>query len=153
MLSHKKKIMFIEFSINCYILFPSWWYMNVYMMWSCVLRHSFLSSDNSEDVSFIMLNSLSSCVSQNAPPCPTLFVANLGPTCTEQELIQIFSRLKQLIICYVFLVWNFKTLNVILCCMLLLLDAQDSWNWRCKIHTGLLWHLLIFRYSVIENCF
>ncbi|KAJ7952829.1 putative RNA binding protein [Quillaja saponaria] len=30
-------------------------------------------------------------VPQNVP-CPTLFVANLGPTCTEQELIQIFSR-------------------------------------------------------------
>ncbi|GAV91732.1 RRM_1 domain-containing protein [Cephalotus follicularis] len=28
----------------------------------------------------------------SAPPCPTLFVANLGPTCTEQELIQVFSR-------------------------------------------------------------
>ena len=27
------------------------------------------------------------------PPCPTLFVANLGPSCTEQELVQIFSRL------------------------------------------------------------
>ncbi|XP_018824461.1 U1 small nuclear ribonucleoprotein A isoform X1 [Juglans regia] len=29
---------------------------------------------------------------QNATSCPTLFVANLGPTCTEQELIQVFSR-------------------------------------------------------------
>lgn len=29
---------------------------------------------------------------QHASPCPTLFVANLGPTCTEQELIQVFSR-------------------------------------------------------------
>ncbi|KAK6924024.1 RNA recognition motif domain [Dillenia turbinata] len=28
----------------------------------------------------------------SAPPCPTLFVANLGPTCSEQELIQVFSR-------------------------------------------------------------
>ncbi|KAJ4714829.1 putative RNA binding protein [Melia azedarach] len=28
----------------------------------------------------------------SAPPCATLFVANLGPTCTEQELIQVFSR-------------------------------------------------------------
>uniref|UniRef100_A0A516IJG3 RRM domain-containing protein n=1 Tax=Turnera subulata TaxID=218843 RepID=A0A516IJG3_9ROSI len=27
----------------------------------------------------------------SAPPCPTLFVANLGPNCTEQELIQVFS--------------------------------------------------------------
>ncbi|KAL8248809.1 hypothetical protein R6Q59_005677 [Mikania micrantha] len=27
-----------------------------------------------------------------APPCPTIFVANLGTTCTEQELTQVFSR-------------------------------------------------------------
>lgn len=27
-----------------------------------------------------------------ADPCPTLFVANLGQSCTEQELIQVFSR-------------------------------------------------------------
>ncbi|XP_031270301.1 cell wall integrity protein scw1-like [Pistacia vera] len=37
-----------------------------------------------------------SSVPPNVPkigtPCPTLFVANLGPTCTEQELIQVFSR-------------------------------------------------------------
>ncbi|XP_044469326.1 RNA-binding protein L-like [Mangifera indica] len=37
-----------------------------------------------------------SSASPNVPkigaPCPTLFVANLGPTCTEQELVQIFSR-------------------------------------------------------------
>ncbi|KAF6151508.1 hypothetical protein GIB67_016320 [Kingdonia uniflora] len=31
-------------------------------------------------------------VPQNNTPCPTLFVANLGPTCTEQELNQVFSR-------------------------------------------------------------
>ncbi|PWA43848.1 RNA-binding (RRM/RBD/RNP motifs) family protein [Artemisia annua] len=28
----------------------------------------------------------------SAPPCPTIFVANLGPACTEQELSQVFSR-------------------------------------------------------------
>lgn len=28
----------------------------------------------------------------NATPCPTLFAANLSPTCAEQELIQVFSR-------------------------------------------------------------
>ncbi|GAB2227327.1 hypothetical protein Droror1_Dr00009144 [Drosera rotundifolia] len=28
---------------------------------------------------------------QNNPPCPTIFVANLGPACTERELTQIFS--------------------------------------------------------------
>ncbi|KAK9165794.1 hypothetical protein Scep_000985 [Stephania cephalantha] len=31
-------------------------------------------------------------VPQNNTPCPTLFVANLGQTCTEQELNQVFSR-------------------------------------------------------------
>ncbi|GMP86057.1 hypothetical protein CsSME_00038992 [Camellia sinensis var. sinensis] len=31
-------------------------------------------------------------VPQNVNACPTLFVANLGPTCSEQELIQVFSR-------------------------------------------------------------
>ncbi|GAB2279642.1 hypothetical protein Dimus_014286 [Dionaea muscipula] len=28
---------------------------------------------------------------QDNPPCPTIFVANLGPACTEQELYQVFS--------------------------------------------------------------
>ncbi|KAL1206928.1 hypothetical protein V5N11_001939 [Cardamine amara subsp. amara] len=27
-----------------------------------------------------------------AEPCPTLFIANMGPNCTESELIQVFSR-------------------------------------------------------------
>ncbi|KAF5190459.1 RNA-binding (RRM/RBD/RNP motifs) family protein [Thalictrum thalictroides] len=31
-------------------------------------------------------------VPQNSTPCPTLFVANLAPTCAEQELIEVFSR-------------------------------------------------------------
>ncbi|KAH9663677.1 putative RNA-binding protein [Citrus sinensis] len=29
---------------------------------------------------------------KNVTPCATLFVANLGPTCTEQELTQVFSK-------------------------------------------------------------
>ncbi|KAI3921635.1 hypothetical protein MKW92_018834 [Papaver armeniacum] len=29
---------------------------------------------------------------KNGTPCPTLFVANLGPTCSEQELNHVFSR-------------------------------------------------------------
>ncbi|XP_073154788.1 uncharacterized protein [Henckelia pumila] len=28
----------------------------------------------------------------NNTPCPTLFVANLGPTCSEEELMHVFSR-------------------------------------------------------------
>ncbi|XP_004511897.1 uncharacterized protein [Cicer arietinum] len=31
-------------------------------------------------------------IPQNTTPCATLFVANLGPSCNEQELIQVFSR-------------------------------------------------------------
>ncbi|XP_043714009.1 U1 small nuclear ribonucleoprotein A isoform X2 [Telopea speciosissima] len=31
-------------------------------------------------------------VPQNTVPCPTLFVANLGPACSEQELTEAFSR-------------------------------------------------------------
>ncbi|KAH1267172.1 RNA-binding protein with multiple splicing 2 [Glycine max] len=31
-------------------------------------------------------------VPQNSTPCATLFVANLGSSCNEQELIQVFSR-------------------------------------------------------------
>ncbi|XP_057449547.1 U1 small nuclear ribonucleoprotein A isoform X2 [Lotus japonicus] len=31
-------------------------------------------------------------IPQNTIPCATLFVANLGPSCNEQELIQVFSR-------------------------------------------------------------
>ncbi|KAJ4792533.1 RNA-binding (RRM/RBD/RNP motifs) family protein [Rhynchospora pubera] len=31
-------------------------------------------------------------VPQENPPCPTLYVADLGPTCTEDELNQVFSR-------------------------------------------------------------
>ncbi|CAL8164852.1 unnamed protein product [Prunus armeniaca] len=37
-------------------------------------------------------NSAAQHFPQNNTPCPTIFVANLGPTCTEQELIQVFSR-------------------------------------------------------------
>ncbi|KAK1364144.1 hypothetical protein POM88_039705 [Heracleum sosnowskyi] len=29
---------------------------------------------------------------RNVTPCPTLFVASLGPTASEQELVQVFSR-------------------------------------------------------------
>ncbi|XP_008778277.1 U2 small nuclear ribonucleoprotein B'' isoform X2 [Phoenix dactylifera] len=38
------------------------------------------------------MNNSSTYVPQNNPPCPTLFVANLGPACSEQELTQVFSR-------------------------------------------------------------
>ncbi|XP_042491568.1 RNA-binding protein L isoform X2 [Macadamia integrifolia] len=37
-------------------------------------------------------NSSAPYVPQNTVPCPTLFVANLGPACSEQELTEVFSR-------------------------------------------------------------
>nr|CAB3471240.1 unnamed protein product [Digitaria exilis] len=40
---------------------------------------------------YIFLQDPSSFAPQNNPPCPTLFVANLGPASSEQELIDVFS--------------------------------------------------------------
>jgi hypothetical protein len=37
-------------------------------------------------------SSLVSYLPQDPNACPTLFVADLGPTCTEEELVQLFSR-------------------------------------------------------------
>ncbi|KAF8377581.1 hypothetical protein HHK36_030963 [Tetracentron sinense] len=37
-------------------------------------------------------NSSAPHVPHNGTPCPTLFVANLGPACSEQELTGVFSR-------------------------------------------------------------
>ncbi|GMI76898.1 hypothetical protein HRI_001359000 [Hibiscus trionum] len=37
-------------------------------------------------------NAESAAMKSTASPCPTLFVANLGSSCTEEELIQVFSR-------------------------------------------------------------
>eukprot|EP00262_Sarcandra_glabra_P013075 TRINITY_DN3538_c1_g1_i1.p1 TRINITY_DN3538_c1_g1~~TRINITY_DN3538_c1_g1_i1.p1 ORF type:complete len:331 (+),score=62.66 TRINITY_DN3538_c1_g1_i1:112-1104(+) len=37
-------------------------------------------------------NSSTPYVRQSSNPCPTIFVANLGPTCSEKELNQVFSR-------------------------------------------------------------
>lgn len=43
---------------------------------------------------------------QNAPrnvtPCPTLFVASLGPTASEQELVQVFSRYEGIVLIFLF---------------------------------------------------
>lgn len=43
---------------------------------------------------YVMLqqHSSPSYIQQNIVPCATLFVANLGPRCTESELMQIFAR-------------------------------------------------------------
>ncbi|XP_051141009.1 uncharacterized protein LOC127258262 isoform X2 [Andrographis paniculata] len=38
----------------------------------------------------VLLNE--SATKSNNLPCPTIFVANLGPTCSEEELLQVFSR-------------------------------------------------------------
>ncbi|XP_039120140.1 protein couch potato isoform X2 [Dioscorea cayenensis subsp. rotundata] len=39
-----------------------------------------------------LLSNSSTFAPQSNDPCPTLFVANLSPTCTEKELSQVFSR-------------------------------------------------------------
>ncbi|XP_062010966.1 RNA-binding protein L isoform X2 [Rosa rugosa] len=53
---------------------------------------SFSGSGVNEPIASNMNSSSAQHFPQNNTPCPTLFVANLGPTCTEQELIQVFSR-------------------------------------------------------------
>ncbi|TYH44866.1 hypothetical protein ES332_D11G224400v1 [Gossypium tomentosum] len=47
------------------------------------------TSDSSGNVD---ANAESTAMKSSASPCPTLFVANLGASCTEEELIQVFSR-------------------------------------------------------------
>ncbi|XP_010270662.1 PREDICTED: U1 small nuclear ribonucleoprotein A isoform X2 [Nelumbo nucifera] len=45
------------------------------------------------ELSYIWQNNASvPHIPQNTAPCPTLFVANLGAACSEQELNQVFSR-------------------------------------------------------------
>ncbi|KAK9948973.1 hypothetical protein M0R45_004524 [Rubus argutus] len=53
---------------------------------------SFSGSTVNETIASNMNISSAQHFPQNNTPCPTLFVANLGPTCTEQELVQVFSR-------------------------------------------------------------
>ncbi|CAL5379038.1 unnamed protein product [Camellia sinensis] len=49
-------------------------------------------SNRCSEASFVNCNNYSAPhVPQNVNACPTLFVPNLGPTCSEQELIQVFS--------------------------------------------------------------
>lgn len=83
----------------------------------------------------------------NTTPCATLFVANLGPSCNEQELIQVFSRsvyknhVKYFIVCKICISWS------CICLYLhLLLGSLDFWNSRCRAHMELLFHLLISRF-------
>lgn len=79
---------------------------------------------------------------RNVTPCPTLFVASLGPTASEQELVQVFSRYEGIVhilffqfadyayrICQNFIVdiwfqsqmpWIFKTE-----------DAENAWVSSC----------------------
>ncbi|CAN7007784.1 unnamed protein product, partial [Brassica rapa subsp. trilocularis] len=51
------------------------------------------SPAQSQGVANVAGRAMSSPKSNNAAePCPTLFIANLGPNCTESELVQVFSR-------------------------------------------------------------
>ncbi|XP_048608606.1 uncharacterized protein LOC106385469 isoform X2 [Brassica napus] len=48
---------------------------------------------HSQGVANVAGRAMSTPKSNNAAePCPTLFIANLGPNCTESELVQVFSR-------------------------------------------------------------
>lgn len=49
---------------------------------------------------------------RNATPCPTLFVASLGPTASEQELIQVFSRYEGIVRIFTFQFPEYTTENV-----------------------------------------
>ncbi|KAG2332262.1 hypothetical protein Bca52824_003442 [Brassica carinata] len=51
------------------------------------------SPAQSQGVTNVAERPLTTRISSNAAePCPTLFIANLGPNCTESELVQVFSR-------------------------------------------------------------
>ncbi|XP_013626131.1 PREDICTED: uncharacterized protein LOC106332197 isoform X3 [Brassica oleracea var. oleracea] len=51
------------------------------------------SPAQSQGVANVAGRAMSTPKSNNAAePCPTLFIANLGPNCTESELVQVFSR-------------------------------------------------------------
>ncbi|XP_031248188.1 uncharacterized protein LOC116105964 isoform X2 [Pistacia vera] len=60
----------------------------------------FLSQFQFLAVTYLLFSPAPNCNHSSVPPnvpkigtpCPTLFVANLRPTCTEQGLIQVFSR-------------------------------------------------------------
>ncbi|CAN6808069.1 unnamed protein product [Brassica oleracea] len=55
--------------------------------WQCLDYVSF------QGVANVAGRAMSTPKSNNAAePCPTLFIANLGPNCTESELVQVFSR-------------------------------------------------------------
>jgi hypothetical protein len=86
---------------------------------------------------------------QNNPPCPTLFVANLGPACSEQELIDVFSRYRQY-----YASWGvIKTFIIyFLTSLFSWLVARDLWSWRCKTSLETQLHLLISWYKCLYSC-
>ncbi|XP_026394091.1 uncharacterized protein LOC113289127 isoform X2 [Papaver somniferum] len=59
--------------------------------YSTTQRHGF-DDGAGNDANSENLNSGGFHGPKNGTPCPTLFVANLGPTCSEQELNHVFSR-------------------------------------------------------------
>lgn len=52
----------------------------------------YLSFLQYEKLDFVTSQSPPTFAPQDNPPCPTIFVANLGPTCSQEELAQVFSR-------------------------------------------------------------
>ncbi|KAM7520446.1 hypothetical protein LguiB_019408 [Lonicera macranthoides] len=67
-------------------------HINIIIIIPNILTTSFLLSLSLKYFQFLLEHSSAPYIPQDVNACPTLFVADLGPTCTEEELIQVFSR-------------------------------------------------------------
>ncbi|OMP01936.1 hypothetical protein COLO4_11454 [Corchorus olitorius] len=65
---------------------------SVYMSGMSNSAHNTIGYPPAQSSGHADANSDPMALKSSAPPCPTLFVANLGANCTEDELIQVFSR-------------------------------------------------------------
>lgn len=69
----------------------------------------------------------------SAPPCPTIFVANLGPACTEHELTQVFSRFENFFAGFLFFTFKFKVeLGTNFFLVFVIVNFQMSWIFEIK---------------------
>jgi hypothetical protein len=59
-----------------------------------------LANSTGSPVSTVSVGGTGGQASTHTTPCSTLFVANLGPFCSEQELKDLFSRYCCLCVCY-----------------------------------------------------
>ncbi|OMO56625.1 hypothetical protein CCACVL1_26411 [Corchorus capsularis] len=65
---------------------------SVYMSGMSNSAHNTIGYPSAQSSGHADANADPTALKSSAPPCPTLFVANLGANCTEDELIQVFSR-------------------------------------------------------------